>query len=74
MIGAAGCTLMVGAAGFTLTVGAAGCTLTVKAARCTLMVRAARGDLVGAGGVLGLCLCSSRYTLAAWALPLGFAL
>jgi hypothetical protein len=40
----------------------------------TLTVRAAGRGLVGAGGVLGLCPCGSRYALAAWALPSRFAL
>ncbi len=48
----------VGAAG-------AGCTLTVRAVEC---------GLVGAGGVLRLCPCGSRYTLTAWALPSRLAL
>ncbi len=38
------------------------------------MVRAAGRGLVGAGGVLELCPCGSRYALTARALPLRFAL
>ncbi len=41
---------------------------------CILMVGAAKRSLVGAGGVLRLCPCGSRYALAAWALPLRLAL
>jgi hypothetical protein len=73
-IGAAGCTLTDGAAGCTLTVGAAGCTQTIGATGCTRTVGAAGRGLVGAGGVLGLRPCGSRYALAAQASPTWFVL